>query len=95
MKISKILIILSLLTVPAIIVPLGAKIVESAGDPIEESYIINNLEIETSIVPSPEMEEEALGEIIFDDDFRGSPLEKSEKSSKLVWKGLNILYRFF
>ena len=84
MKISKILIILSLLTVPAIIVPLGAKIVESAGDPIEESYIINNLEIETSIVPSPEMEEEALGEIIFDDDFRGSPLEKSEKPDDYI-----------
>jgi murein DD-endopeptidase MepM/ murein hydrolase activator NlpD len=79
MKISKILIIISFLSVPAIIFPTGAMIIESAGDPIEESYIINNLEIETSIVPSPEIEEEAMGEIIFDPDFSGSPLKKSVK----------------
>lgn len=75
MKISKILIFFFAFAVVLIIIPSAAMIIESANDPIEESWIINNLEIETDIVPSAEMEKEAIGEIIFDPSFHETQFE--------------------
>lgn len=75
MKISKMLIFFSAFAVLLIIVPSAAMIIESANDPIEKSWIINNLKIETDMVPTEEMENEAKGEIIFDPSFNENQIK--------------------
>jgi murein DD-endopeptidase MepM/ murein hydrolase activator NlpD len=72
MKISLLNIIFPLFAFMLIFVPSGATIINSPDDPIQHSYIINFLEMETDIVPSPEIEEDAMGEIIYDPSFYDS-----------------------
>jgi len=72
MKISVLNIILPLSAFLLIFVPSGATIINSVNDPIQHSYILNFLEMETDIAPSPEIEEKAIGEIIYDPSFYDS-----------------------
>ncbi len=87
MKTLKVLIFFSAFAVLLIIVPSVAMIIESMNDPIEKSWIINSLEIETDIVPSEDMENEAKGEIIFDPSFNEKQL-KLGKSKDEYFKSL-------
>ena len=72
MKISLLHILFPLFAFMLIFVPSGATIINSIDDPIQHSYIINFLEMETDIVPSQEIEEKAIGEIIYDPSFYDS-----------------------
>lgn len=72
MKTDSLHIIFFLLIFFFIIVPTGATIINSADDPIKHSYIINFLEMETDTIPSGEVEEAAIGEIIYAPSFYDS-----------------------
>lgn len=72
MKIDSFYIIFASIIFLLIIVPTGATIINYPDDPIQHSYIINFLEMETDSVPSPEVEEKAIGEIIYDPSFYDS-----------------------
>ncbi len=62
---------------------------EKKGDPIKDSYLINNLQMESDVDPSLTDPESSNGEIIFDNSFDDSFSQK-DKKNQLV-KPANIL----
>jgi len=61
-------------------VSLQAKINNKADDPIGNSFIINNLEMESSSNPDNESSDSLSGEIIYDDSFSNSLFTDDKKN---------------
>jgi len=86
MNIKAVLILLFLVSS----VSLHAKSNGKTGDPIGNSYIINNLEMESPSDPESESAESLSGEIIFDDTFSDA-LFKADKKNKAKTVNNNTL----
>ncbi len=62
---------------------------DKKSDPIENSYIINNLRMESDTDPASAYQESSEGEILFDNSFHDSSSQK--KNTKTALKHQNIL----